>query len=52
MLKDKLSGKKIIILDIEEPFICSYILPAYNALKKKTNKISYYIATHYPETKV
>ena len=48
MLKDKLSGKKIIILDIEELSFVPYILPVYNALKKKTNKISYYIATHYP----
>lgn len=47
MLKDKLSGKKIIILDIEELSLIPYILPIYKILKAKTNKISYYIATHY-----
>lgn len=48
MLKDKLSGKKIIILDIEELSFIPYIFPVYEVLKKKTHKISYYIATHYP----
>ncbi|MBP9191433.1 MAG: CDP-glycerol glycerophosphotransferase family protein [Ignavibacteria bacterium] len=48
MLRDKLRGKKIIILDIEELSLIPYILPIYNFLKSKTNKISYYIATHYP----
>lgn len=47
MLIDKLAGKKIIILDIEETTFVPYILPIYNSLREKTNKISYYIATHY-----
>ena len=47
MLADRIKGKKIIILDIEETSFIPYILPIYNALIKKTNKISYYIATHY-----
>ncbi len=48
MLKDKLGGKKIIILDIEELSFIPYILPIYNVLLERTKKISYYIATHYP----
>lgn len=47
MLIDKLRGKKIIILDIEEISFIPYILPIVNSLKEKTNNISYYIATHY-----
>lgn len=47
MLLDKFARKKIIILDIEETTFIPYILPIYNSLKKKTNKISYYIATYY-----
>ena len=47
MSADILKGKKIIILDIEETSFVPYILPIYNELNKKTNKISYYIATHY-----
>lgn len=44
---DKLKGRKIIILDIEETTFIPYILPIVNSLKNKTNKISYYIATNY-----
>jgi len=47
MLTDKLLGKKVIILDIEELSFIPHFLPLYKALKKKTDKISYYIATHY-----
>ncbi|HMS32638.1 MAG TPA: CDP-glycerol glycerophosphotransferase family protein [Ignavibacteria bacterium] len=47
MLADKIKGKKIIILDIEETTFIPYIFPIYNALNQKTNKISYYIASHY-----
>ena len=47
MILDKLRGKKIIILDIEETTFVPYILPIFNSLKKKTDKISYYIATYY-----
>lgn len=47
MLADRIKGKKIIILDIEETSFIPYILPIYNALIKKTSNISYYIATHY-----
>jgi hypothetical protein len=47
MLMDKLKGKKIIILDIEETTFIPYILPIVRSLKRKTEKISYYIATHY-----
>lgn len=47
MLADKLTGKKIVILDIEETTFIPYILPIYNALNQKTKKISYYIASHY-----
>lgn len=47
MLIDKIRGKKIIILDIEETTFVPYILPIVSSLKEKTKKISYYIATHY-----
>jgi CDP-Glycerol:Poly(glycerophosphate) glycerophosphotransferase len=47
MSADKFVGKKIIILDIEETTFIPYILPIVKALKERTNKISYYIATHY-----
>jgi len=47
MLLDKLKGKKIIILDIEETSFVPYILPIVSTLKEKTNSISYYLATHY-----
>lgn len=47
MLLDKLAGKKTIILDIEETTFIPYILPIVKSLKKKSNKISYYIATYY-----
>ena len=47
MLADKLSGKKVAILDIEELSFIPHFLPLYKALKRKTEKISYYIATHY-----
>jgi hypothetical protein len=47
MSADRLKRKKIIILDIEETSFVPYILPIYNELNKKTNRISYYIATHY-----
>jgi len=49
MLLDKLRGKKIIILDIEETTFVPYILPIFNSLKKKTDKISYYVATYYED---
>ncbi|MBS1517252.1 MAG: CDP-glycerol glycerophosphotransferase family protein [Bacteroidetes bacterium] len=48
MFLDKLMGKKIMILDIEELSFIPYILPVYNSLRSKTDKISYYISTHYP----
>lgn len=47
MFLDKLKGKKVIILDIEETSLVPYILPIVNALKEKTGSISYYLATHY-----
>lgn len=47
MIIDKLKGKKIIILDIEETTFVPYILPIINSLKEKTKKISYYIGTNY-----
>jgi hypothetical protein len=47
MRKDKLFGKKVVILDIEELSFIPHFLPLYRALQKRTNKISYYIATHY-----
>jgi hypothetical protein len=47
MLADRLSGKKVAILDIEELSFIPHFLPVYRALQKKTDKISYYIATHY-----
>ena len=47
MIIDRLKGKKIIILDIEELTFIPYILPIVESLRKKTNRISYYIATHY-----
>lgn len=47
MLADRIRGKKIIILDIEETTFIPYIFPIYKALKQRTNKISYYIASHY-----
>jgi len=47
MLLDKLKGKKIIILDLEELSFIPYILPIYEALQKKSSAISYYVATHY-----
>ena len=48
MLADKIKGKKIIILDIEEMSFIPYMIPIVNLLKQKTDKISYYIETHYP----
>ncbi len=47
MILDGLKRKKIIILDIEETAFIPYVLPIVNALKAKTNSISYYLATHY-----
>lgn len=47
MMIDKLKGKKIIVLDIEELTFIPYINPILKSLRKKTNRISYYIATHY-----
>lgn len=47
MFLDKLRGKKIIILDIEETTFIPHIFPIVKALKEKTSNISYYIATHY-----
>lgn len=47
MLADRLSGKKVAILDIEELSFIPHFLPVYRALQKKTDRISYYIATHY-----
>ena len=47
MQSDKAIGKKIIILDIEELSFIPYIYPIFKKLKEKTNKISYYISTHY-----
>lgn len=47
MQLDKLKGKKIIILDIEETTFIPHIFPLVKILKEKTNSISYYIATHY-----
>lgn len=48
MIIDKVRGKKIIILDIEELSFIPYIFPVYESLKKKTQQISYYISTFYP----
>lgn len=47
MISDKALGKKIIILDIEEISFIPYIYPIFKSLKQKTDKISYYISTHY-----
>lgn len=47
MMIDRLKGKKIIILDIEELTFIPYIFPIVESLKKKTGRISFYIATHY-----
>lgn len=47
MLADRLKGKKVIILDIEEITFVPYILPIFESLNQKTDRISYYIATHY-----
>lgn len=47
MQTDKALKKKIIILDIEELSFIPYIYPVYRKLKEKTDKISYYISTHY-----
>ncbi|MBL0109140.1 MAG: CDP-glycerol glycerophosphotransferase family protein [Ignavibacteria bacterium] len=47
MIIDRLKGKKIIILDIEELTFIPYIFPIVESLKKKSSGISYYIATHY-----
>lgn len=51
MFLDKFSGRKILILDIEELSFIPYILPIYKALKLKTSSISYYLATHYKGNK-
>jgi len=48
MVFDKVKGKKILILDIEELSFIPYIFPIYESLKKKTNLISFYISTFYP----
>lgn len=47
MLWDKVSQKKIIILDLEEFGFIQYILPIVRNLQKKDGSISYYIATNY-----
>lgn len=47
MLYDKAFNKKIIILDIEELSFIPYMYPVFSKLKEKTDKISYYISTHY-----
>lgn len=48
MIIDKVKGKKIIILDIEELSFIPYIFPVYESLKKRTKQISFYISTFYP----
>ena len=47
MLLDRFRGKKIIIIDLEEITFIPYILPIIEALKLKSFKISYYIATNH-----
>lgn len=45
---DKLLGRRTVIFDIEELSFIPHFLPLYTQLRKKSNSISYYIATHYP----
>lgn len=47
MLADKAMGNKVIILDIEEISFIPYIFPIVKNLKNRTNRIKYYISTHY-----
>jgi hypothetical protein len=47
MAIDKLRGRKIIILYIEELGFIQYILPIVESLKKHESFLSYYIATNY-----
>jgi hypothetical protein len=47
MVIDKLRGRKIIILYIEELGFIQYILPIVESLKKHESFLSYYIATNY-----
>ncbi|MBK8551380.1 MAG: CDP-glycerol glycerophosphotransferase family protein [Ignavibacteria bacterium] len=51
MFLDKFSGRKIVILDIEELSLIPYVLPIYTILKQRSNSISYYLATHYKGNK-
>ncbi|MFZ1321192.1 MAG: CDP-glycerol glycerophosphotransferase family protein [Ignavibacteria bacterium] len=48
MILDKVKGKKIVILDIEELSFIPYIFPIYESLKIRTDLISFYISTFYP----
>lgn len=47
MALDKLKGKRIIVIDMEEITFIPYILPVINALKSKSGNSSYYLATNY-----
>ena len=47
MKADKIAGRKVVILDIEELSFIPHFLPFYRKLKERTSRISYYIATHY-----
>ena len=48
MRLDKLRGKRIVLLDVEGLSLAPYVIPIVEALKKKTDSLSYYVATHYP----
>lgn len=45
MLVDKIFGKKIIIIDLEEISQIPYILPIVEALKQQNKNLQYYIST-------
>lgn len=47
MLADKFRKMKIVILDLEELSFIPYIRPIAEKLKEKTDRISFYISTHY-----
>ncbi len=51
MIAGRLSGKRSVILDIEELSFIPHFVPLVKSLNKKTKQINYYIATHYPHAK-
>jgi hypothetical protein len=50
MARDKIAGKKIIIIFVEEPGFIQFLLPIYEELKRRGgDRIAFYLATEYAD---